>query len=81
MHERLSPTAVTKIVNAIKRERGGQLQHRTFKERSTGRTEQWEVTKKIWEFHTRRLGFRERDDPTESESKPEIVVPAQQSLF
>ncbi len=47
MHERLSPTAVTKIVNAMKRERGGQLQHRSFKDRSTGRTEQWEMTRKL----------------------------------
>ncbi|MEP7148355.1 MAG: radical SAM protein [Acidobacteriota bacterium] len=79
MHERLSPTAVTKIVNAMKRERGGVLQHRTFKERSTGRTEQWEVTRKLFDFHARRLGFRQYETPVE----PEVPasVPAQQSLF
>lgn len=79
MHERLSPTAVKKIVNAMKRERGGQLQHRTFKERSTGKTEQWEMTRKLWDFHTRRLGFREHENSSEPE--PEAVIPAQQSLF
>ena len=79
MHERLSPTAVTKILNAMKRERGGQLQHQTFKERSTGRTAQWEMTRKLWDFHTRRLGFREHETPTEPE--PSIVTPVQQSLF
>jgi DNA repair photolyase len=79
MHERLSPTAVKKIVNAMKRERGGQLQHRTFKERSTGKTEQWEVTRKLFDFHAKRLGFRQHETPTESE--PEIVIPAQQTLF
>jgi DNA repair photolyase len=79
MHERLSPTAANKILNAMKRERGGQLQHRTFKERSTGKTEQWEMTRKLWDFHTKRLGFRERDNPSEPE--PETIVPAQQSLF
>lgn len=79
MHERLSPTAVTKILNAMKRERGGQLQHRTFKERSTGRTEQWEMTRKLWDFHTRRLGFREHETIAESETP--TPIPAQQSLF
>ena len=79
MHERLSPTAVTKIVNAMKRERGGQLQHRTFKERSVGRTEQWEVTKKLFDFHAKRLGFRQHESPAEQE--PVRPEPAQQSLF
>jgi len=80
MHERLSPTAVTKILNAMKRERGGQLQHRTFKERSTGRTEQWEMTRKLWDFHAKRLGFRERETPVEAEIQLP-APPAQQSLF
>ncbi len=79
MHERLSPTAVTKIVNAMKRERGGVLQHSTFKDRSTGRTEQWEVTRKLFDFHARRLGFRQHETPTEPE--PTTSVPVQQSLF
>jgi DNA repair photolyase len=79
MHERLSPTAVTKIVNAMKRERGGRLQHRSFAERSTGRTEQWEVTKKLFDFHVRRLGFRQHE--TEPESEVVTRAPAQQSLF
>lgn len=80
MHERLSPTAVSKIVNTMKRERGGTLQHRTFKERSIGRTEQWEVTKKLFDFHARRLGFREHDTPTE-EVQIAQAAPTQQSLF
>jgi DNA repair photolyase len=79
MHERLSPTAVTKIINAMKRERGGQLQHRTFKERSTGVTEQWGVTRKLFDFHAKRLGFRQHETPTEPEQ--EMVIPAQQTLF
>jgi DNA repair photolyase len=79
MHERLSPTAVTKIVNAMKRERGGALQHRTFAERSTGRTEQWEVTKKLFDFHAKRLGFRQHEIPAEPEAVQQ--VPAQQTLF
>ncbi|MEO6334196.1 MAG: radical SAM protein [Pyrinomonadaceae bacterium] len=83
MHERLSPTAVSKIINTMKRERGGKLQHGSFKERSTGRTEQWEVTKKIFDFHAKRLGFRDHNTPTGSASETEAStpVPAQQSLF
>jgi DNA repair photolyase len=80
MHERLSPSAVKKIVNAMKRERGGQLQHRTFKERSTGRTEQWEVTRKLFDFHAKRLGFRQHEMPAEQEMQ-RPAEPAQQSLF
>lgn len=78
MHERLPPTRVAKIINTMKRERGGTLQHRTYKERSTGITEQWQVTKKLFEFHAKRLGFREHEEPVEAE--PDNVV-SQQSLF
>ena len=79
MHERLSPTAVKKIINAMKRERGGQLQHRSYKERDLGRTEQWEVTKKLFDFHARRLGFRQHEMPAEEEMV--ATTPSQQSLF
>lgn len=82
MNEKLSPTAVTKITNAMKRERGGQLQHRTFKERSTGKTEQWEVTRKLFDFHAKRLGFKQHESPAEQEAPAtEPAQPAQQSLF
>lgn len=78
MHERLPPTRVTKIVNTIKRERGGTLRHRTYKERSTGKTEQWEVTKRLFDFHAVRLGLRGHEAPAE-EIAP--AMPAQPSLF
>ncbi|MEP6849325.1 MAG: radical SAM protein [Acidobacteriota bacterium] len=78
MHERLSPTRVAKIINTMKRERGGSLRHRTYKERSTGKTEQWEVTTKLFEFHVKRLGFRGHEKPEEPIPAPESV---QQSLF
>src|SRR5687767_11613098 len=38
MHERLPPTRVVKIINAMKRERGGSLRHRTYSEKSVGKT-------------------------------------------
>ena len=78
MYERLPPTRVTKIVNTIKRERGGGLQHRTYKDRDAGKTEQWEVTKKLFDFHARRLGFRQHEMPAEA---AEEKLPTQQSLF
>lgn len=78
MHERLPPTRVTKIINTIKRERGGSLRHNTYKERGVGKTEQWEVTTKLFVFHAKRLGFRQH----EREAEPEMVaVPVQQKLF
>src|SRR5947209_1082083 len=44
LYERLSPTAAKKVISTIQRERGGTLRHRSYKERGTGKTEQWEVT-------------------------------------
>ncbi len=82
MHERLSPTAAAKIINTMKRERGGTLRHATYKDRSTGKTEQWEVTKKLFDFHAKRLGFNA--EKMQEQSKVETiteVMPTQQRLF
>ena len=83
MHERLPPTRVTKIINTIGRERGGKLQHASFAERDKGKTEQWEVTKKLFQFHARRLGFNVREVETETAELDtrQIPSPKQQSLF
>jgi DNA repair photolyase len=81
MSERLSPTGAAKIVNTMKRERGGTLRHRTYKERSTGRTEQWEVTKKLFDFHARRLGFKQHETPGADSETVEATAPVQASLF
>ena len=78
MHERLPATRVAKILNTMKRERGGTLRHRSFAERSIGKTEQWEVTTKLFEFHAKRLGFRQHQKPAETES---VAEPVQQALF
>ena len=80
MHERLPPTRVAKIINTIKRERNGSLRHNTYKERSTGITEQWEVTKKLFAFHAKRLGFLEHEEKSDVEPEPEKTV-SQQRLF
>lgn len=83
LNEKVSPTRAQKIINTIKRERSGHLRHRNWAERGSGKTEQWEATKRLFEFHYKRLGFgRRREEETESleiaEEKPEVV---QQSLF
>ena len=82
MHERLPPTRVAKIINTIKRERNGSLRHKTYKERSVGITEQWEVTKKLFAFHAKRLGFNEHREPASQSETPAEVTPAPQlTLF
>ena len=78
MHERLPPTRVKKIINTMGRERGGTLRHRSYVERSVGKTEQWDVTVKLFEFHAKRLGFRDHETDNETETAPE---PAQARLF
>ncbi|HEV7646468.1 MAG TPA: radical SAM protein [Pyrinomonadaceae bacterium] len=83
LHERVSPTRAQKIINTIKRERGGNLRHRNWDERSAGKTEQWDMTRKLFDFHYKRLGFgRRREEETEVvdilEEEAEIV---QQKLF
>jgi len=81
MKERLPETRVNKILNTFKRERGGKLQHKTYKERMTGRTEQWEVTSKLFEFHARRLGFRQRSNASDVDEAARRSEPIQQGLF
>ena len=82
MHERLPPTRVTKIINTIMRERGGTLRHRTYKERDRGKTEQWAMTVKLFDFHAERLGFKQRPAAAESEIEQQAAaMPAQQKLY
>jgi hypothetical protein len=81
MNERLPATRVQKILNTMKRERGGKLQHESYQARMTGRTEQWEVTRKLFEFHIRRLGFNQ-DKGVKQPDEPEVISePIQQGLF
>lgn len=80
MNERMSSTAVSKVINTMKRERGGTLRHRTYKERDMGKTEQWEVTRKLFDFHSRRLGFRQHEK-VEPEPAAKAVEPVQRRLF
>lgn len=72
------PTHANKILNQIKRERGGNLRHRTFQERNRGTTEKWQMVVKLFELHFKRLGF-ERFEKTEE--LKETPLPIQQKLF
>ena len=76
LRERL-PRQADKIINQLKRERGGQLRHKTFADRA-GKTEKWDVTAKLFDLHFRRLGF-ERFEKTETKEEPK--TPVQPSLF
>ena len=72
------PTKADKILNALKRERGGNLRHRNYQERNHGVTEQWQLAVKLFDLHFRRLGY-ERFEKTET--REENFVPVQQKLF
>lgn len=75
LREKLS-TKADKILNALKRERSGKLRHQNFAERS-GKTEQWQMTVKLFDLHFKRLGF-ERFEKIE---KAEDFLPIQPRLF
>jgi hypothetical protein len=79
MHERLPATRVKKIINTMSRERGGSLRHKSYYERGKGKTEQWEVTLKLFDFHAKRLGFRQHEAPDEIDAEP--AIEKQQTLF
>jgi hypothetical protein len=81
MNERLPETRVKKILNTMKRERGGKLQHESYKARMTGRTEQWDVTQKLFEFHIRRLDFNQDKGVKQPDDEPANVEQVQQRLF
>jgi DNA repair photolyase len=71
------PTKKDKILHQIQRERGGKLNSSEWGERMRGKTEQWEMTKKLFEMHYRRLGFLSHEQPKTEERS----LPVQQKLF
>lgn len=79
LHERVSPTRASKVINSLKRERGGIMRHKSYATRSIGMTEQWNITQKLFDFHFKRLGFEGKE--VKPESEPVASVPVQQSLF
>jgi hypothetical protein len=79
MNERLSPTAAKKIINTMMRERGGTLRHRSYKERGVGKTEQWAVTTRLFDYHAHRLELKQHEPAQVTQEK--APAPAQQTLF
>jgi len=76
--EEKMPTKMSKIINHIKREKGGKLQHDTYAERNAGKTEQWELAKRMFNLHFKLLGF-EKFAPLQVVEKNSL--PIQQRLF
>lgn len=75
LHEKI-PTKAAKILNTLKRERDGNLRHRSYQERNKGKTEQWQTAVKLFELHYKRLGF---DNGGIKKIKPSMLV--QPKLF
>ncbi len=76
--EENAPTKANKILNHIRRERGGKLNSSNFGERMSGRSENWKLIEKMFALHYRRLGFgQNRREKVEEVSE----IPIQQSLF
>lgn len=71
------PTKADKILNALRRERNGNLRHKTFAERR-GKTEVWQTAVKLFDLHFKRLGFERFEKIEKPEEK---ASPIQQKLF
>lgn len=72
------PTKANKILNHIKHEKSGRLQHKNFDERNKGKTQQWEMARDLFELYFKRLGF-EKFKRVEEVKRPPL--PIQQRLF
>lgn len=72
------PTKKDRILNQIKRERGGKLNSNEFGARMSGSTENWRIAVKMFDLHFKRLGFAGFEIV---ETKKEQTLPVQQSLF
>jgi DNA repair photolyase len=77
LHEKI-PTKADKILNTLKRERDGNLRHRNYKERNSGKSEQWQNAVKMFELHFKKLGFERFEKVEKIEEK---TLPVQQTLF
>jgi DNA repair photolyase len=72
------PTKKDRIINQIKRERGGKLNSNEFGARMSGSTENWRMAVKMFDLHFKRLGFCEYKSIEKVEDK---FKPTQQRLF
>lgn len=72
------PTKKDRILNQIKRERGGKLNSNEFGSRMSGTTENWKIAVKMFDLHFKRLGFVEFEQSEDIETND---APVQQKLF
>lgn len=72
------PTKAEKIINTMKRERSGRLQHTSFAERNDGSTEQWQAAKNLFDMSFKKLGFQKFERPRK---KSETKMATQGTLF
>jgi len=70
------PTKADKILNQIRRERGGKLNSSEFGSRMKGKTENWNLAVKLFDLHYKNLGFGESEIEKEKPS-----LPVQHNLF
>jgi DNA repair photolyase len=75
------PLRAKKVINHIKEVKGGVLNKSEFGERMRGEGPFWEMVKKSFEIHARRLGFNERKYELREPRKTFRRPTAQQSLF
>jgi DNA repair photolyase len=77
LHEKI-PTKADRILNQLKRERGGKLNSSDFGSRMSGTTENWRLAVKMFDLHFKKLGFEPFETAAEKKVEP---PPAQPSLF
>ncbi|MCU1290954.1 MAG: repair photolyase [Acidobacteria bacterium] len=81
LRERI-PTKADRILNQIKRERGGKLNSNEFGSRMAGKTENWQIAVKMFDLHFKKLGFKKHEMTRKTEKKvEENIEGTQQSLF
>lgn len=73
------PTKKDRILNQIKRERGGKLNSNEFGSRMSGTTENWRIAVKMFDLHFKRLGFTDYEQTEKIETARSM--PVQQNLF
>jgi DNA repair photolyase len=73
------PTKADKILNHIKRERDGDLGHKTYAERGKGKTAEWEIARRLFDLNFKKLGFETDEKPIQI--MEERAMPIQQRLF
>jgi DNA repair photolyase len=75
------PLRAQKIVNRIREVKGGVLNKTAFHERMRGEGPYWEMIKKIFEIHTRRLGLNQERREVKERRQTFRRPTAQGSLF